>query len=100
MFDPLLQLEPIRELTIKVPEEMVGNIMTDLQSRRAIILGIESLDNYQILKCVIPQAELYDYSTNLRSLTQGKATFHSKFHSFEAVPKHVQQELVRELEPA
>ncbi len=51
-------LEPIRELTIKVPEEMVGNIMTDLQSRRAIILGIESLDNYQILKSVIPEAEL------------------------------------------
>jgi elongation factor G len=93
-------LEPIRELNIKVPEEMVGNIMTDLQSRRAIILGIESLDNYQILKSVIPEAELYDYSTNLRSLTQGKATFHSKFHSFETVPKNIQQELVRELEPA
>ena len=93
-------MEPIRELTIKVPEEMVGNIMTDLQSRRAIILGIESLDNYQILKSVIPEAELYDYSTNLRSLTQGKATFHSKFHAFEAVPKHIQQELVKELEPA
>lgn len=93
-------LEPIRELTIKVPEEMVGNIMTDLQSRRAIILGIESLDNYQILKSVIPEAELYDYSTNLRSLTQGKATFQSKFHSFETVPKHIQQELVKELEPA
>ncbi|MGB5190089.1 elongation factor G [Robiginitalea sp.] len=93
-------LEPIRELTIKVPEEMVGNIMTDLQSRRAIILGIESLDNYQILKSVIPEAELYDYSTNLRSLTQGKATFHSKFHAYEPVPQHIQQELVKELETA
>ncbi len=93
-------LEPIRELTIKVPEEMVGNIMTDLQSRRAIILGIESRDNYQILRSVIPEAELYDYSTNLRSLTQGKATFHSEFHAFEPVPQHIQQELVKELEPA
>ncbi len=93
-------LEPIRELTIKVPEEMVGSIMTDLQSRRAIILGIESRDNYQILRSVIPQAELYDYSTNLRSLTQGKATFHSEFHAFEPVPQHIQQELVKELEPA
>ncbi|MGB5652928.1 MAG: EF-Tu/IF-2/RF-3 family GTPase, partial [Robiginitalea sp.] len=93
-------LEPIRELTIKVPEEMVGNIMTDLQSRRAIILGIESLENYQILKSVIPEAELYDYSTNLRSLTQGKATFHSKFHAYEPVPQHIQQELVKELETA
>lgn len=93
-------LEPIRELTIKVPEEMVGSIMTDLQSRRAIILGIESRDNYQILRSVIPQAELYDYSTNLRSLTQGKATFHSEFHAFEPVPQHIQQELVKDLEPA
>lgn len=93
-------LEPIRELTIKVPEEMVGSIMTDLQSRRAIILGIESRDNYQILRSVIPEAELYDYSTNLRSLTQGKATFHSEFHAFEPVPQHIQQELVKELEPA
>jgi elongation factor G len=93
-------LEPIHELTVKVPEEMVGNIMTDLQSRRSIILGIESLDNYQILKSVTPESELYDYSTNLRSLSQGKATFHSEFHSFQAVPKHIQQRLVEQLEIA
>jgi elongation factor G len=91
-------LEPIRELTVKVPEDMVGNTMTDLQSRRAIILGIESLDNYQILRSVIPEAELYNYSTDLRSLTQGKATFQSRFHAYEAVPQHIQQELVREKE--
>jgi elongation factor G len=90
-------LEPIRELTIKVPEEMVGSIMTDLQSRRAIILGIESLENYQKLRSVLPEAELYNYSTELRSLTQGKATFHSRFHAYEPVPEHIQQELVREM---
>ncbi|WP_422080207.1 elongation factor G [Ulvibacterium sp.] len=87
-------LEPIRELTIKVPEDMVGNVMTDLQSRRAVILGIDSEDRYQILKCHAPEAELYGYSTSLRSLTQGKATFTSAFSSFQSVPTNVQNQLV------
>ena len=91
-------LEPIRKLTVKVPEEMVGNVMTDLQSRRSVILGIDSLDNYQILKSVTPEAELYGYSTDLRSLSQGKATFKSEFASFEPVPDHIQKSLVKEVE--
>lgn len=87
-------LEPIQELTVKVPEEMVGSVMTDLQSRRSIIQGIDSVDHYQILKCAVPEAELFGYSTNLRSLTQGKATFKSAFYSFQAVPTNIQQTLV------
>ncbi len=87
-------LEPIRELTIKVPEDMVGNVMTDLQSRRAVILGIDSEDRYQILKCNAPEAELFGYSTSLRSLTRGKATFTSVFSSFQSVPSNVQKQLV------
>ena len=87
-------LEPIRELTVKVPEEMVGNVMTDLQARRSVILGIDSSDHYQILKCATPESELYGYSTDLRSLTQGKATFTSAFSSFEPVPENIQQRLV------
>ncbi|WP_297703787.1 translation factor GTPase family protein [uncultured Eudoraea sp.] len=88
-------LEPIQELTVKVPEEMVGSVMTDLQSRRSIIQGIDSIDHYQILKCAVPQAELYGYSTNLRSLTQGKATFNSAFSAFKAVPNNIQANLVK-----
>jgi elongation factor G len=91
-------LEPIHELTVKVPEDMVGNVMTDLQSRRSLILGIDSTDNYQILKSATPEAELYGYSTNLRSLTQGKATFKAVFSSYEPVPENIQQTLVKELE--
>ncbi|MEM9143084.1 MAG: elongation factor G [Bacteroidota bacterium] len=87
-------LEPIRELTLKVPEEMVGGVMTDLQSRRALILGIDSVGRYQILTCNAPEAELYGYSTHLRSLTQGKATFSSVFSTFRSVPTSVQQQLV------
>ena len=89
-------LEPIQDLTVKVPEDMVGSVMTDLQSRRSVIQGIDSIDHYQILKCAVPEAELFGYSTNLRSLTQGKATFKSAFSSFQAVPQNIQQSLVGE----
>lgn len=87
-------LEPVMELTVKVPEEMVGNVMTDLQARRSMIQGIESNSNYQILKCLTPEAELYGFSTDLRSLTQGRATFKSAFSGFQPVPTHVQKDLV------
>jgi len=89
-------LEPVQELTVKVPEEMVGNVMTDLQSRRSIIQGIDTNEHFQILKCMVPAAELYGYSTNLRSLTQGRATFNSVFSSFKAVPANVQKGLVKQ----
>lgn len=89
-------LEPVNELVVKVPEEMVGNVMTDLQSRRAIIQGYESAENYQILKCMVPASELYGYSTDLRSITQGKATFRSKFSEYQSVPTNVQNQLVKE----
>ncbi|MBJ2174378.1 elongation factor G [Aureibaculum sp. A20] len=87
-------LEPAQELTVKVPEEMVGNVMTDLQSRRSIIQSVESNGHYQILKCIAPAAELFGYSTSLRSLTQGRASFSSKFSAYQPVPSNVQQQLV------
>ncbi|HEX9828151.1 MAG TPA: elongation factor G [Flavobacteriaceae bacterium] len=89
-------LEPVNELIVKVQEDMVGNVMTDLQSRRAIIQGYESADNYQILKCMVPASELYGYSTDLRSITQGKATFKAKFSEYQSVPINVQKQLVKE----
>jgi len=89
-------LEPIQELVVKVPEEMVGNVMTDLQSRRSIIQGFESNAQYQILKSLTPSAELYGYSTDLRSLTQGRATFSSTFSSYQPVPHNIQAGLIKE----
>tara|TARA_R110002020_G_scaffold9874_11_gene38420 strand:- start:8022 stop:10124 length:2103 start_codon:yes stop_codon:yes gene_type:complete len=87
-------LEPVLELIVKVPEEMVGNVMTDLQARRSMILGIENNNNYQVLKCLTPEAEMHGFSTDLRSLTQGRATFKSSFSSYQPVPTNVQKELV------
>ncbi|RXP57658.1 elongation factor G [Lutibacter sp. HS1-25] len=89
-------LEPIHDLTVKVPEDLMGNVMTDLQSRRAIILGMDSEGKYQTIKAKVPLAEMYRYSTNLRSITQGRGNFNTKFASFELVPNNIQDELVKE----
>ena len=89
-------LEPTKEIFVKVPEPMVGNVMTELQSRRSIILGIETQGNYKMLKCITPAAELFEFSTVLRSITQGKATFSAAFSSYQAVPINIQKRLVKE----
>ncbi|MDX1830157.1 MAG: elongation factor G [Lutibacter sp.] len=90
-------LEPIHELTVKVPEEMLGNVMTDLQGRRSIILGMDSDGKYQTIKAKTPLAEMYKYSTTLRSITQGRGSFTTKFSNFELVPNNVQEELTKAL---
>ncbi|MCW5519399.1 elongation factor G [Aureitalea sp. L0-47] len=89
-------LEPVDEVTIKAPESVVGNVMTDLQSRRAMIQGVDSEDRYQILKALIPKGEMSNFSTQLRSLTQGRANFTSTFHSYQAVPTNIQAKLTKE----
>jgi elongation factor G len=89
-------LEPIHELTVKVPEELMGNVMTDLQSRRSIILGMDSDGKYQTIKAKTPLAEMYKYSTTLRSITQGRGSFSTTFNSFELVPNNVQEELIKQ----
>ena len=91
-------LEPIEKMQLRVPEQMIGGVMTELQSRRAIIQGIENEAHYQILKCTIPSAELTDFSSQLRSLTQGRATYSTSFDNYSAVPNHIQKQLVKEQE--
>ncbi len=88
-------LEPIQEVNVKMPEEMMGNVMTDLQSRRAIIMGMETAGKYQKIKARVPLAEMYRYSTTLRSLTQGRGTFTSEFVGYELVPQNIQEELIK-----
>jgi elongation factor G len=88
-------MEPIQDLEIKVPEELMGEVMTDLQSRRSMILGMEALGAYQRIKARTPLAELHGYSTALRSLTQGRASFKSRFAEYSPVPQNVQEKLVK-----
>jgi elongation factor G len=88
-------MEPIQNLTVKMPEEMMGNVMTDLQSRRAIVMGMEGEGRYQKITAKVPLAEMYKYSTSLRSLTQGRGSFVSTFDAFQPVPANVQSELIK-----
>jgi elongation factor G len=91
-------LEPTEQMTLRVPETMVGNVMTELQSRRATIQGITNEAHYQILKSVIPSAELTDFSSQLRSITQGRANYRTQFEGYNVVPNHIQKELVKKQE--
>ena len=91
--DPQL-LEPIYDLEVVVPEDLMGEVMTDLQSRRAIIQGMEPKGAYQVIKAKTPLSELDRYTTTLRSITQGKANFSSTFAEYAAVPYDIQQKLM------
>jgi elongation factor G len=90
-------LEPINELSVRVPEELMGPQMTDLQSRRSIILGMDSDGKYQTIKARTPLNEMYQYSTTLRSITQGRGSFSTQFASFELVPGNIQDTLINKV---
>ena len=90
-------LEPMYDLEIVLPEEIMGEVMGDLQTRRSIIMGIDSKGNSQVIKARTPLAELDRYSTTLRSLSQGRASFSQKFAEFAQVPYEIQQKLAKEL---
>jgi elongation factor G len=89
-------LEPIYEVSILTPEEAMGDIMGDLQTRRAIILGMDSEGHYQKVIAKIPLAELYRYSSTLRSLSQGRSKYTMKFSEYAPVPMDLQQTLINE----
>jgi elongation factor G len=87
-------LEPVMQVDVYTPEEFLGDVIGDLNQRRGQILGIDSAGRNQKVSALVPQAELYKYSTALRSLTQGRATHTRTFHSYEEVPAHEVQKLV------
>ena len=87
-------LEPIYDLEVYVPADYMGDVMSDLQGRRALIMGMDSEAGYQKLHAKIPLKELNNYSISLSSLTGGRASFTTKFASYELVPNEVQQALI------
>jgi len=91
-------LEPIYDLEVFVPADYMGDVMSDLQGRRAIIMGMDSEAGYQKLSAKIPLKELSNYSISLSSLTGGRASFSTKFASYELVPNDVQQTLIAQHE--
>ena len=91
-------LEPIYDLEVYVPGDYMGDVMSDLQGRRALIMGMDSEAGYQKLTAKIPLKELSSYSIALSSLTGGRASFTTKFASYELVPNDIQQELIKQHE--
>lgn len=91
-------MEPMYDLEVIVPEELMGEVMTDLQSRRSIIMGMDALGNNQVIKARTPLAELDRYTTTLQSLTQGRARFSQKFAEFAQVNSNIQIELQKAFE--
>ena len=91
-------LEPIYDLEVYVPSDFMGDVMSDLQGRRALIMGMDSEAGYQKLQAKIPLKELANYSIALSSLTGGRASFTTKFASYELVPNDIQQKLIAEHE--
>ena len=83
---------------VYVPADYMGDVMSDLQGRRALIMGMDSEAGYQKLQAKIPLKELSNYSISLSSLTGGRASFSTKFSSYELVPNDIQNKLIAEHE--
>jgi elongation factor G len=87
-------LEPIDEVTVRVPEEFLGDVMGDMSSKRGRILGTEADGHYQVIKAMVPQAEMYKYATHLRSITQGRGMHASKMAHYEEVPRELSDRVI------
>jgi len=88
-------LEPIMAVEVVTPENYMGDVIGDLSSRRGRIEGMEANGNFQNVKAQVPLSEMFGYSTDLRSRTQGRATYTMQFHSYQQVPEAISQEIVK-----
>jgi elongation factor G len=87
-------LEPIMAVEVVTPEEYMGDVIGDLSSRRGRVEGMEQRGNSQAVKAQVPLAEMFGYATDLRSRTQGRATYTMQFHSYQQVPESISKEIV------
>jgi len=90
--DPVL-LEPIMKLEISTPEDFFGDVVADVNGRRGHVMGIEPRGKLQVVRALVPLAECFGYATDLRSLTQGRATYSLEFDHYEEVPAHVAERI-------
>jgi elongation factor G len=90
--EPIL-LEPMMTVEVVVPEEYIGEVIGDLNSRRGRISQMETRDNVQVIESYVPLAQMFGYATDLRSATQGRATFHMQFSHYDPVPVSISEEV-------
>jgi elongation factor G len=87
-------LEPVMSVEVVTPEEYLGDVMGDLNSRRGQVLGLEPRGNAQVITARVPLAAMFGYATDLRSTTQGRATFTMQFDRYEEVPQSIAGDIV------
>lgn len=87
-------LEPIMSVEIKVPEQYMGEVNRDLNGRRGRVLGMDTSDGMQVISAHVPQAELFSYATELRSLTGGRGTFAAVLDHYEDVPGNLADKII------
>ncbi len=92
MSDPVL-LEPIERVDVETPEQYMGDVMGNLSSRRGKIEGMEDRTNTKVIRAKVPLGEMFGYATDLRSQTQGRASYTMQFDSYEPVPKSIKDEI-------
>jgi elongation factor G len=91
-------LEPIFDVEVLVPSDRMGDVMSDLQGRRAIVQGMSSEGGFERISAKVPLAEMNKYSTSLSSLTGGRAMYSMKFSEYSAVPGDIQENLLKAYE--
>ena len=87
-------LEPVVNMEVTVPEEFMGDVMSDLTSRRGRIQGIEAEGAFQVIKASVPEAELFQYTSTLKSLTQARGSFVLSFEGYQPVPKDIKEKIM------
>jgi len=89
-------LEPIMDVEVRVPEEYMGDVNRDLNTRRGRVLGMDTSDGMQVVRAHVPQSELFSYATELRSLSGGRGSFSATLAQYEEVPSHVAQKIIEQ----
>lgn len=90
--NPVL-LEPVMKVEVVTPEEFMGDVVGDLNRRRGIILGMDEIPSGKVVRAEVPLAEMFGYATDVRSQTQGRASFSMEFTKYAEVPSNIAQEL-------
>jgi elongation factor G len=93
-------LEPIMAMEITVPDECMGDVIGDINARRGKVLGVDAKPGSQVIKALVPLAEVLRYSPDLRSMTSGRGSFTMAFSHYEEVPPHLTERIIKEAEAA
>ena len=92
---PIL-LEPVVNLKVAVPDENIGDVIGDINSRRGKVVGVEPKANSQVISAVVPMSEVLSYSNDLKSMTSDRGLFSTKFSHYEELPTHLSQKVIAE----